>query len=135
MKTRPSTIALLTFLVIAISVTTPAVAAGGGPCAGIEVQLVPFADEKLEIPNASTPLTASVYAPTGQKAAAMAIITSETAELRYRTSGSAPTTTVGHAIAANSEFIVCGLTAIANFRGIRTTSTSADIYATYFRAR
>lgn len=104
-------------------------------CAGLSLAVNPFAFEQKTIDATARPLTAAVYAPSGQVPAAAAFITTETADLRFRVDGTDPTAAVGHKLTVASTLTLCGRTAIANFRGIRTGATNADLFASYFRTR
>jgi len=94
----------------------------------------------LTIPGASTALTSTIYAPATVADAAptqgarVAVISVETAALRYRIDGvAAPTASEGHECLPGDQIIISGSTNIANFRAIRETATSATIRATYYR--
>jgi len=94
-------------------------------------KLIPFTDEAITITDTSKKLTtAKLQSDPPPK---QAIITVETASLRYRLEGSTPTSSVGHKINANSSLVLEGFTQLNNFRAIRTGSTSAKIYVTYLR--
>ncbi len=61
------------------------------------------------------------------------IITVETARFRYTIDGTAPTASIGHLISPNASLVLEGFSQLNNFRGFRTTSTSAKIHVTYLR--
>lgn len=60
-----------------------------------------------------------------------ALIQVETASIRYRTNGSAPTTTLGTLLNAGDILTLDSAGDIANFKAIRTGATSAVINCTY----
>jgi hypothetical protein len=88
--------------------------------------VVASAQETLTVPSAPTPLTLAVY-----DGAVRATIAVETASIRFRIDGGAPTATVG--ILANpGDVIVLPTQAMMdNFRATRTTSVSAALWAIY----
>lgn len=103
-------------------------------CNGLMAQPVtPSAFETITVSNTSIGFTAATAYPTGSDAPAiMAILTTETNSIRFRSDGIAPTAAVGHLVAASSSIEVCGAQAIRTFRMIRA-SADATIQATYFR--
>lgn len=60
-----------------------------------------------------------------------ATITCETAEMRFTTDGTAPTSTVGHVVSPPDVIELESNEEIVAFRIIRTGSVSGKIYATY----
>jgi hypothetical protein len=88
---------------------------------------IPFAFETLTIADIAQGLTAAVYGN-----AIRAFITVETASIRIKIEGGAPTSTEGHLYASGSPIELTSAEAIANFKAIRTDSTSAKIMVTYF---
>jgi len=72
-------------------------------------------------------LTASKYGT-----AKSAVIFIEAADIRARIDGGAPTTTLGNPFYADDEIDLYTPEAIANFRAIRTGTTSAVINVNYF---
>ena len=94
-------------------------------------KMIPFTDEAITVADTSIGLTSSKL--TSDPKPKMAIVTVETARIRYRLEGSAPTTTVGHRVGANTSFVLEGFSQMNNFRAIRTTSTSAKLFVTYLR--
>jgi len=74
---------------------------------------------------------AKVFKIGGQARAAL--ITCETADIRYRYDGGAPTSSVGHLLVAGDSITINGPGNISNFRAIRTAGVSATIRVTYHR--
>lgn len=60
-------------------------------------------------------------------------ITVETAQARYRYDGSDPTAAIGHLAEIGDVIVIEGTSNIAEFRAIRTGSTSAVLRITYER--
>jgi hypothetical protein len=91
----------------------------------------PIAFESLTIDNTvgGVPLTPSVYGD-----AIYAKLSVETASIRIRVDGGAPTSTLGHLLAIDDIVELANAYEIANFRAIRTDSTSATIMITYFES-
>ncbi len=61
-----------------------------------------------------------------------AMITVETAEIRWRIDGTAPTTTVGHMGAKGDIIMLTNATDIGHFKAIATSATAASLSITYF---
>ena len=57
----------------------------------------------------------------------------ETAQMRYRKDGTAPTSSVGVIINVMDTFYIEGVVEMANFRAIRTTVTSGKLQVHYER--
>jgi hypothetical protein len=60
-----------------------------------------------------------------------ALITAETAQVRFTTNGTAPTTTVGHLLNPGDTLKLDSLADITAFRAIRTGSVSGVLKATF----
>ena len=60
------------------------------------------------------------------------LVTFEDQPARYTVDGTAPTTTVGHLIAAGDTAIIQGFENISKFRAIRTGGTNSAAAITYF---
>lgn len=88
----------------------------------------PFSFETVTVADTAISLTAGTYTT-----AIRAVISVETATLRYRVDGTAPTASVGHIANDGDVIILESSIAISNFQAIRTTGTSASISATYER--
>ncbi len=88
----------------------------------------PFAHETITVADTAVGLDANTYLN-----AEWAAITSETARMRYRVDGTAPTSTAGHLKGAWDTIWLNNATQIANFKAIRTGGTSATLHITYFR--
>lgn len=99
----------------------------------------PYAYESVTVTDSATALTATTYKESKEvktnsdRGAARAIITVETAQLRYRYDGSDPTSAEGHILNINDVLVLVGTDAISQFRGIRTGGTSAVLKVTYER--
>ena len=101
-----------------------------GNVRGIE----PLDHETLVVSTVSIGLTAGTI----QQAAGNAAIASVTVEgdsIRFWTDGTAPTASVGHEVAADGGFLICGLNSIKNFRAIRSGVGDATLQVSFFRAR
>lgn len=94
-----------------------------------------FAHEALTIDNTAggIALTAATYAPAGAPGAVRAVLTLETAQIRWTYDGTAPTTTVGHLMETGEKVALTGAETIARFRAIRTGGTSGVLHITYER--
>lgn len=97
----------------------------------VEVR-VPFAEEQFTVSTTAVSLTASKYQGDG-RVADLAILTVATDNIRYRVTGLAPTSTVGHQAKADTGVLVYGAAAIRNLQMIRSGAADADVYVTYYR--
>lgn len=104
----------------------------------------PFAYEQVTIDATvgGIALTAATYnpvvtdSPASMTRAELAVINCQVAQLRYRVDlVAAVTASVGMTFNAGEEKLIYGFTAISQFRGIRTTATSAVCDVTYYRNR
>lgn len=77
-------------------------------------------------------LTSSIYTPEGNKSATKALVSVKDNSVRYRTDGTAPTTSVGHLVTSGSEIELLTFREISNFKIIATAS-DAYIDITYSR--
>ena len=82
--------------------------------------------------NAAVGATAAKLAVSGKQPAVKIIAVAETQAIRYRLDGGAPSTTVGHLVAAGESFEVEGETNIKNLKIIAVTGT-AGVTITFFR--
>lgn len=106
--------------------------AGPNGCAGLS-DLVTMGFEQIAVSTTAVPFTSSVYAPTGQPPAVMAIVTVETANMRFRDDGVAPTGNVGVRVLVGAVVNVCGTSVIRNNRWIRQQATDGTIDVQYYR--
>jgi len=93
---------------------------------------VTFDYESLTIGATAVALTSATYAPTGAIAVKRAIITVETASIRFRIDGTNPTATEGHRAKEDDIIILDNKDDIVNFRAISVTN-DATIRASYKR--
>ncbi len=95
------------------------------------------ARERLTVDNtaAGIPFTSTTYDPaTGDfkgMPAQVAKCHVESADIRYRQDGTAPTASVGRIVYETGEFYIQGSQNIKNFKAIRTGSTSATLDVEY----
>ena len=93
-----------------------------------------FAKESLTISTTALPGTATVYNPSGAiNTARYAFVTVETNPIRYWLDGSVPTAFLGHLVATNGSFEVCGINAVRNFQMIRQGAADATVMISYAR--
>lgn len=95
--------------------------------------VVSYAFEQVTISTASLGFTSTKYDPGNGTPAIHALVTVESAQIRYTVDGTTPTTMVGHLKEVGDEFEVWGSTDIKNFRAIRTGGTDASLAVTYGR--
>jgi hypothetical protein len=96
-------------------------------------RLTPFAFEEITVSTAAIGFTAATFKPSGQTPAAYAYVTVETNGIRWRTDGSDPTSSVGHALAAGGTLELAGKTELTNFRAIRSGGADAALKVTFYR--
>lgn len=82
--------------------------------------------ESVTVAGTSTALTAATYT-----VASGAMITCETATVRFRLDGTAPTATVGHELHPGDVLHLSSNDEVTRARFIRRDSTSATLRATY----
>ena len=89
--------------------------------------------ETLTIDNTvgGIPLTASKVVPTNTPKRKKVLITVESAPIRYRIDGTAPTATTGHLLLPMSSLILEGYLQMSQFLATRQGATSGTIMVTY----
>jgi hypothetical protein len=98
-----------------------------------------FDGEQITVAATAIGFTSSKINPTcascipGQSKANVATCVSSTAQIRVFSYGTSPTSTTGLPIEAGTSFTVYGVNDVANFRAIRTGSTSAVLDCQYSR--
>ncbi len=85
-----------------------------------------FDDEVVTVADSAIGLTSATYLT-----ATKAEMTLETAQIRVRKDGSDPSTTVGHLVEVGDQIVLYSASDIANFKAIRTGSTSGSLTVTY----
>ena len=97
------------------------------------VPSAPYAYEQITVAGAAAGLTTSKYGPPSGAKAISALITSETAQIRYTLDGSTtPTSDIGHLMSPGDALILDDSTAVKNFKFI-LVSGSPVLNVTYFR--
>lgn len=110
---------LLPALVVAVSLS-------------IALQAVSYAAfEQITVAAASIGFTGSKITPAGQPMATYAVCRLETAEIRYTTDGTVPTTTVGTLLEIGDQIVVTGHDVLTQFRAIRTGGSSGQLDCNY----
>ena len=89
-----------------------------------------FNFETLTVGTTVKSLTSSIYIDSNGAYAKKALITIETASLRWRCDDN-PTSTVGHLMQPGDILTLIGSANIRNFKAIRTGATSAKISISY----
>ena len=82
--------------------------------------------EQLTVADTAKTLTAATYG-----LAKRSVITVETAQIRFRTDGTAPTAAVGHLADIGDSVTLESAEDIANFKAIRTGAVSAVLNVSY----
>ena len=93
--------------------------------------LTAYDTEAVTVTDTAGGLTKSKYltAPPG----VAAVLTVETAPLRYLVDGTTPTASTGHVANPTSAILLRNPSELDNFSAIRTGSTSATLRVTYYR--
>lgn len=90
-------------------------------------QGAPGAFEQLTVAGTAGGFSATTITPSGKPVSQYCVGYVETADIRYRTDGTAPTASVGMLVPYGSKIEIAGQDAIRLFSAIRTGSTSAVI--------
>lgn len=93
----------------------------------IEGGLIPTGYESVTVANSSVGLTSATYSN-----AQVAVMTLETAQIRVRFDGTAPTTSEGHLIEVGDVITLNAGSQMALFHAIRTGATSGVLKITYY---
>lgn len=92
-----------------------------------------FAYESVTVAAAAVGLTSATFQPGGATPARRAVLTLETAQIRYRYDGINPTATEGHLLEVGDVLTLSGIPNLLQFRAIRTGATSGTLKVTYER--
>jgi len=87
--------------------------------------------ESITVTDTAQRLTLATLTDSDGHQAKKAVITIETAQVRYRYDGIAPTSSEGHLLNPFSVIVILGSINIRNFRIIRVGSTNATIRCSY----
>ena len=90
-----------------------------------------YAEEVITIPASSTGLTLTNVLTTPQPSKVEIFV--ESAQVRVRVDGTAPTSTVGEVLNPFDRYTLYGPEQAYNFRAIRTGGTSANLHVRYLR--
>lgn len=90
--------------------------------------------EQITVAGTAIGFTAAKIDGTGgaHPQATMAVCRNETAQIRYTTDGTTPTSTVGTQLEIGDWLGLTGYDQLSNFRAIRTGSTSGKLNCTYY---
>ena len=104
---------------------------------GMIVQFRPtigIAFEQLTVSNSVQVLTPSKYKDsTTSGGCSNALVSLETADIRYTYDGTTPTSTVGHLLTSGNSIVLSGQNQMSQFKCIRAASTDSTISITYER--
>lgn len=90
-----------------------------------------FAFETVTVGATAKALTEGTYVDSNNAYAKKALMTIESAQLRWRADGTNPTSTVGHVLNPGDTLTLVGSTNIRNFRAIKVGTNSAKISVSY----
>ena len=92
-----------------------------------------FAFEAITVGATAVGFTTATFAPDNIRDAEEALVSVETDNIRFRSDGIAPTSTVGHQATPGQFIVICGKQNVKNFQMIRSGSADATASVTYFR--
>lgn len=94
----------------------------------------PYDYESITVSASVVTLTASKLSPTdGTPPAASALLSLETAAIRYRLDGVDPTSSEGHLLASGDVLLLENITALRQFKAIKDTGVDGVLSVSYFR--
>jgi|SRR5581483_7457631 len=99
----------------------------------VEAPTTAFGYETLTVSTTALGPTSSVYAPSGQTPASVALIAVSAQGVNLRYDGGDPTATIGIPLAAGATFLVLGVANVAQIRLIRNGGADATVHLTYER--
>lgn len=101
-------------------------------CCAVTLQAVSYAAfEQLTVATSSVGFTSSKISPNGLPEATRAYCRLETAEIRFTTDGTVPTTLIGTILSISDILEVNGHDQLMQFRAIRTGGSSGVLDCTY----
>lgn len=86
--------------------------------------------ETITVSSTAVGISDSTLNPTYRPRRVRCLITSETAQIRWRTDGTAPTSTVGHPLDAPGKLRISGYSDLVRFQAIRTGGSDATLSVT-----
>lgn len=92
----------------------------------------PFDYESITVSDTVVTLAASKLSPSGVPPPVSALLSLETAGIRYRLDGVNPTTDEGHLLVANDVLILVSITALRQFKAI-ADGDDGTLKVSYFR--
>ncbi len=98
-----------------------------------EMMPVGFAYEAITVGATAVGFTTATFLPSNARAATRAVITAETAQIRFRWDGTDPTASEGHLLEIGDSYPIEGTQNLRQFKAIRTGATSATLRVTYER--
>ncbi|HEX6038902.1 hypothetical protein [Longimicrobium sp.] len=104
-------------------------------CPGMTIPLSPLPglSQQITVSTSSIGFTAGNITSANQGNAVLAVVSVQSAAIRYRDDGLAPTSSVGHPVAADTVIVVCGRAAVLGFRAIRSGGSDATLDVSYYR--
>jgi len=94
---------------------------------------VAFAYESVTVSTAAIGFTLATMNPGGAPSADRAVITLETAQIRFRYDGTDPTASEGHLLDTGNRLVLEGAENLNKFRAIRTSGTDGVLKVTFER--
>jgi len=92
----------------------------------------PFDFESITVSGTVVTLTASKLSPSGVQPPISALLSLETAAIRYRLDEVDPTTSEGHLLTSGDVLLLESITALRQFKAIKDTDDDATLKVSYF---
>ena len=89
--------------------------------------------EAITVADTAIGLTAAKLAGSGSMQAVAALLSLETAAIRFRLDGADPTANEGHLMNAGDFVLLRGADSLQGFKAIQDTGSSGTLRVTYFR--
>jgi hypothetical protein len=107
--------------------------AGAQQWPGFNARMTAYALEVLTVSSTAVGPTAATLVAVPTNRAEFALGTVETADVRCRADGTAPTATVGHLLVSGTSFEVVGYDVISRLSCIQSGVSAASLTLSYFR--
>ena len=92
----------------------------------------PYDFESVTVTDPVGGLTITKLRPDSKAPPISALLTLESAAIRYRLDGVDPTTSEGHVMASGDAPVLVGINALRNFKAIKDTGVDGTLKVTYF---
>ena len=87
--------------------------------------------EEITVSNAAIGFTTALIQPSGASPPRGAVLTLETANIRWRVDGGDPSGAVGHLMTTTDSLVIHGANNMSNFRAFRDAGADGSLHVTY----